>query len=66
MVIPLLQQSKSLICDSRLLSLLGFHLADPFAAFQVMLASSLVKVNLVIGLATVVVIYLMLGGRFFC
>lgn len=46
--------------------LLGFHLADPFASFQIMLASHLVKINLVIGVVTVIVIYFMLGGRFFC
>ncbi|MBF0288157.1 MAG: NapH/MauN family ferredoxin-type protein [SAR324 cluster bacterium] len=46
--------------------LLGFHLADPFASFQIMLASKLVKVNLVIGMITVVIIYIILGGRFFC
>jgi ferredoxin-type protein NapH len=46
--------------------LLGFHLADPFASFQVMLASRVFNVNLIIGLLTILVIYLLLGGRFFC
>ncbi|MBF0239081.1 MAG: 4Fe-4S binding protein, partial [SAR324 cluster bacterium] len=46
--------------------LLGFHLADPFAALQVMLASKVIHINLIIGMTTVVIIYLMLGGRFFC
>ena len=30
--------------------LLGFHLADPFASFQVMLASRVFNINLIIGL----------------
>ena len=46
--------------------LLGFHLADPFASFQVMLASRVFNINLIIGLLTILVIYLLLGGRFFC
>ncbi len=46
--------------------LLGFHLADPFAALQVMLASRVFNVNLIIGLSTILITYLLLGGRFFC
>jgi ferredoxin-type protein NapH len=46
--------------------LLGFHLADPFAALQMMLASQVFNINLIIGTTTVIIIYLLLGGRFFC
>lgn len=46
--------------------LLGFHLADPFAAMQTMLASKVFNINLFIGMITVILIYLLLGGRFFC
>ena len=46
--------------------LLGFHLIDPLAAFQVILASKIVMVNLIIGVVTIFLIYLMLGGRSFC
>ncbi|MBT3981164.1 MAG: quinol dehydrogenase ferredoxin subunit NapH [Bacteriovoracaceae bacterium] len=45
---------------------LGLHLADPFASLQIMLASKMVKTNLVIGLVTIVVLYILIGGRSFC
>jgi len=45
---------------------LGFHLIDPMAAFQVILASKMIMVNLIIGVVTIVLIYLMFGGRSFC
>ncbi len=46
--------------------LLGFHLIDPLAAFQVILASRIIMVNLIIGVVTIFLIYLMFGGRSFC
>ncbi|CAB1058001.1 Polyferredoxin NapH (periplasmic nitrate reductase) [Olavius sp. associated proteobacterium Delta 1] len=46
--------------------LLGFHLIDPLAAFQVILSSKIVMVNLIIGVVTIFLIYLMFGGRSFC
>ncbi len=46
--------------------LLGFHMADPFASLQIMLASRVININLIIGMTTVIIIYMMLGGRFFC
>ena len=45
---------------------LGFHMADPNAALQVMLAFKEVMLNLVIGTVTVVVIWWLVGGRAFC
>jgi len=45
---------------------LGLHLADPYASFQVMLASKIVKTNLIIGLLTIGFLYLLIGGRSFC
>jgi ferredoxin-type protein NapH len=44
----------------------GFHLIDLNSALQVMLAHKHIIVNLVIGTATVFVLWLMLGGRSFC
>lgn len=44
---------------------LGFHMADIFAALQVMLASRIVMINLVIGMATITLLCLV-GGRLFC
>ena len=46
--------------------LLGFHMIDPFAAFQVILSSRILVVNLVIGMVTIFIIYIMIGGRTFC
>ncbi len=46
--------------------LLGFHQIDPFAAFQLILASKIIMVNLVIGVVTIFIIYLIVGGRAFC
>jgi len=46
--------------------LLGFHLIDPLAAFQVILASKIIMVNLVIGVVTILLFYLLCGGRSFC
>lgn len=45
---------------------LGFHLIDLNAALQVMLAHKHILVNLVIGTATVFVLWLLAGGRSFC
>jgi ferredoxin-type protein NapH len=46
--------------------LLGFHLIDPLAALQVILSSKIIMVNLVIGVVTIILIYLIFGGRSFC
>ncbi len=45
---------------------MGFHLIDLNSALQVMLAHKHIIVNLVIGTATVFVLWLLLGGRTFC
>ncbi|MFH2131893.1 MAG: NapH/MauN family ferredoxin-type protein [bacterium] len=46
--------------------LFGFHLIDPLAAAQVLLANKNLLVNLVIGVVTIIIIYVALGGRTFC
>jgi ferredoxin-type protein NapH len=46
--------------------LMGFHLIDPLAAFQIILSSKIIMVNLIIGVVTIFLIYLMFGGRSFC
>ncbi len=46
--------------------LIGFHLIDLNSALQVMLAHKHILVNLVIGTSTVMVIWMLLGGRTFC
>lgn len=45
---------------------IGFHMADLYSALQVMLAYKHVVLNLLIGTATVLVLWLLLGGRTFC
>ncbi len=45
---------------------LGLHLADPYSSALVVLAQRHVPVNLVIGTVTVVLLWLLLGGRSFC
>ncbi len=44
----------------------GFHMADLNSALQVMLAFKHVVLNLLIGTATIFVLWLLLGGRTFC
>ncbi len=45
---------------------LGFHFADLNSSLQLMLAHKHVVINLLIGITTVLLIYLALGGRTFC
>ena len=45
---------------------LGFHFADLNSSLQLMLAHKHVVLNLVIGVTTVFLIYVLLGGRSFC
>jgi ferredoxin-type protein NapH len=44
----------------------GFHMADLNSALQVMLAYKHVVLNLMIGTATVLILWILLGGRTFC
>jgi ferredoxin-type protein NapH len=46
--------------------LIGFHLADVYSSFLVMLAQRHVAVNLVIGATTVALFWGVVGGRSFC
>ena len=45
---------------------LGFHFADLNSTLQVTLAFKTVLINLVIGTTTVIVLYILFGGRTFC
>jgi ferredoxin-type protein NapH len=45
---------------------LGFHMADLNGSLQVMLAHKEILINLVIGVLTVLVLYMIVGGRSFC
>ncbi len=44
----------------------GFHMADLNSALQVVLAYKIVVLNLVIGFVTILVMWILLGGRTFC
>jgi len=45
---------------------LGFHLIDPFTTIQMYLATYHMPINVVIGTTTIVVFYLIVGGRTYC
>jgi len=45
---------------------MGFHMADLNSALQVMLAHKTVLINLLIGIVTVFIMWIILGGRTFC
>lgn len=44
----------------------GFHLIDPFIAFQVFLAYHEIPTNLILGTSTIIIFYLFFGGRAYC
>lgn len=45
---------------------IGFHMADIYSALQVVLAYKVMFINLIIGTVTVLIIWVLLGGRAFC
>jgi len=45
---------------------LGFHMIDPYTAIQVFLATYHMPVNMIIGISTIVIVYLFVGGRSYC
>ena len=45
---------------------LGFHMIDPFATLEVWLATYHIPINVIIGTATIVLVYMLLGGRTYC
>ncbi len=45
---------------------LGFHLIDVFATMQLFLATHKLPVNMIIGTVTIIVVYLIIGGRTYC
>jgi len=44
----------------------GFHMADPYSALQVGLAYHSFYINLIIGMVTVMIFWVIFGGRSFC
>ncbi len=45
---------------------LGFHLIDPFTTLQLYLATYHMPINIVIGTVTILIFYLLVGGRTYC
>ncbi|WP_457747508.1 NapH/MauN family ferredoxin-type protein [Sulfurimonas sp.] len=45
---------------------LGFHLIDPFTTLEMFLAEHHLHINIIIGVSTIVVFYLLVGGRSYC
>ena len=45
---------------------LGFHMIDPFTTLEMYLAVHHLHINIIIGVSTVVIFYLLVGGRSYC
>ncbi len=45
---------------------LGFHMIDPFATLEVWLATYHIPINVIIGTTTIVLLYMLVGGRTYC
>ena len=45
---------------------LGFHLIDPFTTLEIWLAQHHIPVNVIIGVSTIIIVYLLVGGRTYC
>ena len=45
---------------------LGFHLIDPFTTLEMFLAEHHLHINIIIGVSTIVVFYMLVGGRTYC
>ncbi|OPX27573.1 MAG: ferredoxin [Campylobacteraceae bacterium 4484_166] len=45
---------------------LGFHMIDPFISIQMFVATYHVPINMIIGITTIIIVYLLVGGRSYC
>jgi len=45
---------------------LGFHMIDLFTTIEVFLATYHMPINMVIGVTTITIVYLLVGGRSYC
>ncbi len=45
---------------------LGFHLIDPFTTLELFLAEHHLHINIIIGVSTITIFYLLVGGRSYC
>ncbi len=58
-----LQMLEGTLSGSRFL---GFHMIDPFMTMEVFLATYHMPINIIIGTTTIIVVYLILGGKSYC
>ncbi|MEA3373383.1 MAG: NapH/MauN family ferredoxin-type protein [Campylobacterota bacterium] len=45
---------------------LGFHLIDPLMTMETFLATHHLHINMIIGTVTIIIVYLLIGGRTYC
>ncbi len=45
---------------------LGFHMIDPFISLQMFVSTYKLPINMIIGLTTIAIVYLLVGGRSYC
>ena len=45
---------------------LGFHLIDPFTTLEMLMAEHHLHINIIIGVSTIVIFYILVGGRTYC
>jgi len=58
-----LQMLEGTLSGSRFL---GFHMIDPYMTLEVFLATFHMPINIIIGVTTITVVYLLVGGRSYC
>ncbi len=58
-----LQMLEGTLSGSRFL---GFHMIDPYMTLEVFLATYHMPINIIIGTATIVIVYLLVGGKSYC
>ena len=45
---------------------LGFHMIDPFTTLEMFLSQYHLHINIIIGVTTITLVYLLVGGRSYC
>ena len=58
-----LQMLEGTLSGSRFL---GFHMIDPYMTLEVFLSTFHLPINIIIGTTTIVIVYLLVGGRSYC
>ncbi len=58
-----LQMLEGTLSGSRFL---GFHMIDPYMTIEMFLATHHMPINIIIGTTTIIIVYLLVGGRSYC